>query len=72
MFNFYNVMDNFVVPLMLAVGVVLLTCVCCALAAVANAEAACLEKGYPNSFVTYKFDVYCANFEGAITVKVEN
>ena len=34
-------------------------------------EKACLEQGYPNSSVTWDFQGYCMNMEGAVTIRVE-
>jgi hypothetical protein len=35
------------------------------------AEEHCLEQGYPETMVTYSYDVYCLNMEGAVTYKVD-
>lgn len=34
------------------------------------AEAECLKRGYPKTYVTYNFKRYCANLAGAVTVEV--
>lgn len=34
-------------------------------------EAECLEKGYPEAKVTYKYDRYCTNLDGTVTFKVD-
>lgn len=37
----------------------------------AKTQADCLNQGYPKSDVTYKFDGYCMNLSGSITVRVD-
>lgn len=34
-------------------------------------EAQCLERGFPEARVTWKFDRYCMNLDGTVTVRVE-
>lgn len=36
-----------------------------------NAQAQCLEKGYPRSEVTWNLKKYCMNLEGTVTVRVD-
>ena len=50
-----------------AVLVLLLVFIVVGLFATMRAEAICLEAGYPKAAVTWKFDIYCKSYEGAVT-----
>ena len=52
------------------IGVLLAFCVIFLLIvtpAMLVADKRCLEAGYPNSHVTYTFDVYCERLDGQVT-----
>ncbi len=35
------------------------------------AEKQCLEAGYPNTNITYDFDIYCSTLDGDVSIKLE-
>lgn len=65
------IFEGYLVVLMTIVGAFMLFMIFIFAPVAMNAEARCLEAGYPEFRVTWKLDKYCMNLDGTVTVKVD-
>jgi len=64
-------MDKVMISIIVFFAVLVVVFGCVAMPYSLYAEKQCLEAGYPNTNVTYDFDIYCTTLQGDVSIKLE-